>query len=59
MALGPRQWKKDLARDRSLSLQGWAVLYFCWDDIVLSPESVIAEIRELIHVRRHVGDKTG
>jgi very-short-patch-repair endonuclease len=38
--MGDEAFKKDVARDRHLSLLGWVILYFCWDDIVLAPERV-------------------
>lgn len=42
---GEERWKKDLARDRHLSLQGWTILYFTWDDVCFRPQEVEAEIR--------------
>jgi very-short-patch-repair endonuclease len=43
--LGEDRHKSDVKRDRHLSLLGWMVLYFCWDEVWFEPAMVEAEIR--------------
>lgn len=45
---GEERWKKDLRRDRRLSVLGWTVLYFVWDDVMLAPRLVEAEVNEAL-----------
>jgi very-short-patch-repair endonuclease len=46
--MGEERFKSDLRRDRRLSLLGWTILYFTWDDVVLAPNQVEMEIREAL-----------
>jgi len=46
--LEARQFKKDRRRDNSAILQGLPVLRFFYDDVVHSPESVLAQVREVL-----------
>ncbi|HEY9354944.1 MAG TPA: hypothetical protein VIQ52_01405 [Arthrobacter sp.] len=43
-----RQFKKDRRRDNSAILQGLPVLRFFYDDVVHAPESVLAQVREVL-----------
>ncbi len=42
---GPSRLNSDMARHRKLTLDGWTILYFTWDDVVFRPQEVEAEIR--------------
>ena len=44
---GEERWRRDLARDRHLSLDGWSMLYYVWDDIQFAPETIAEEVTEL------------
>jgi very-short-patch-repair endonuclease len=46
--LEARQFKKDRRRDNSAILQGLPVLRFFYDDVVHSPEAVLAQVREVL-----------
>lgn len=46
--LEPRQFKKDRRRDNSATLRGLPVLRFFYDDVVHGPESVLAQVREVL-----------
>jgi len=46
--LEARQFKKDRRRDNSAILQGLPVLRFFYDDVVHGPESVLAQVREVL-----------
>ncbi|MCB5273801.1 hypothetical protein BJG92_01326 [Arthrobacter sp. SO5] len=46
--LEPRQFKKDRRRDNSAVAQGLPVLRFFYDDVVFAPESVLAQVREVL-----------
>lgn len=46
--LEARQFKKDRRRDNSAILQGLPVLRFFYDDVVHAPESVLAQVREVL-----------
>lgn len=46
--LDARQFKKDRRRDNSAILQGLPVLRFFYDDVVHAPESVLAQVREVL-----------
>ncbi|MEO8281841.1 MAG: DUF559 domain-containing protein [Pseudarthrobacter sp.] len=46
--LDARQFKKDRRRDNSAVLQGLPVLRFFYDDVVHAPESVLAQVREVL-----------
>lgn len=46
--LEPRQFKKDRRRDNSAIRQGMPVLRFFYDDVVYAPESVLAQVREVL-----------
>lgn len=46
--LEARQFKKDRRRDNSATLQGLPVLRFFYDDVVHAPESVLAQVREVL-----------
>ncbi|NUP57911.1 MAG: DUF559 domain-containing protein [Pseudarthrobacter sp.] len=46
--LEPRQFKKDRRRDNAAIRQGLPVLRFFYDDVVYSPESVLAQVREVL-----------
>ena len=41
---GEEAFKKDLAHDRRLTLIGWTVLYYSWDEIVLAPDEVKQDV---------------
>jgi very-short-patch-repair endonuclease len=43
--LGEDAFKSDVKRDRRLTLLGWRVLYFLWDEVWFEPERVEAEVR--------------
>ncbi|HET9235447.1 MAG TPA: DUF559 domain-containing protein [Candidatus Eisenbacteria bacterium] len=47
--LGEEGFKRDVRRDRALKRAGWTVLYFLWDDVVLTPRLVEREITETLH----------
>ena len=49
--LGNEALKRDSARMRRLSLAGWLILPFCWDDVVLNPDGVRREVEEALHSR--------
>jgi very-short-patch-repair endonuclease len=42
--LGEDRAKTDIKRDRHLSLLGWVILYFCWDEVWFEADLVEAEI---------------
>lgn len=42
---GPSRLNSDMARHRKLTLNGWTILYYTWDDITFRPHEVEAEIR--------------
>jgi hypothetical protein len=44
----PAQMKRDLARQRRLTLQGWKVIGFTWMELQDHPERVAAEIRQAL-----------
>ncbi|WP_457947005.1 endonuclease domain-containing protein [Pseudarthrobacter sp. alpha12b] len=46
--LEPRQFKKDRRRDNAAMLRGLPVLRFFYDDVVYAPESVLAQVREVL-----------
>lgn len=46
--LESRQFKKDRRRDNSAIVQGLPVLRFFYDDVVFAPESVLAQVREVL-----------
>ncbi|MFC0486484.1 endonuclease domain-containing protein [Pseudarthrobacter scleromae] len=46
--LEARQFKRDRRRDNSAILQGLPVLRFFYDDVVYSPEAVLAQVREVL-----------
>jgi len=46
--LGTDMLKRDAARHRRLTFQGWTILYFCWDDVVFAPERVRSEIQQAL-----------
>ncbi|GAB5078973.1 DUF559 domain-containing protein [Arthrobacter sp. AD-310] len=46
--LETRQFKKDRRRDNSAILQGLPVLRFFYDDVVYAPESVLAQVQEVL-----------
>jgi hypothetical protein len=46
--LGEEAFKKDMARHRKLTLAGWTVLFYCWDDVTFAAEAVEAEIRSAL-----------
>lgn len=46
--LEPRQFKKDRRRDNSAVVQGLPVLRFFYDDVVSAPETVLAQVREVL-----------
>jgi very-short-patch-repair endonuclease len=46
--LAEERFKEDARRDRRLTLAGWTILYFTWDDLILAAESVELEIRQAI-----------
>lgn len=41
----PEQMASDLARQRRLTLDGWTVLVFTWQDVTMQPERVARQIR--------------
>ena len=46
--LESRQFKKDRRRDNSAVVRGLPVLRFFYDDVVYSPEAVLAQVREVL-----------
>jgi very-short-patch-repair endonuclease len=42
---GTERLDPDMARHRDLTLMGWTILYFSWDDIVFRPDEVARDIR--------------
>lgn len=48
---GDEAQKSDWARHRKLTLAGWTILPFCWDDVVFTPEDVRREVREAMTLR--------
>lgn len=44
----PRQYKKDRRRDNAAIRRGLPVLRFFYDDVVYAPESVLAQVREVL-----------
>lgn len=46
--LDPRQFKKDRRRDNTATIQGLPVLRFFYDDVVYSPDVVLAQVREVL-----------
>ena len=46
--LEPRQFKKDRRRDNSATVRGLPVLRFFYDDVVHAPESMLAQVREVL-----------
>lgn len=51
----PEQLTADMARQRQLTLEGWTVLIYTWQDIERDPERVTAEIAAAIRVEAAVG----
>lgn len=49
--MGEEYLKADMARHRRLSLSGWMILFFCWDDVVFEKERVLREVEEAIATR--------
>lgn len=49
--LGTEKVKEDMARYRSLVLDGWLMLYYSWDDATLRRVEVEQEVREAIATR--------
>ena len=45
---GPEQLRKDQARHRRLTIQGWTVLVFTWRDVVNTPALVARDIRQAL-----------
>ena len=41
----PTQRRRDAAKDRQLTVEGWKVLRFTWLDIVETPDDVVAQVR--------------
>ncbi|MEO6987730.1 MAG: DUF559 domain-containing protein [Aquihabitans sp.] len=48
----PDQLKQDARRRRDLTLAGYRVLEYTYDDIVQHPERVVAEVAEALGIRR-------
>lgn len=46
--LGAEKLKEDMARHRSLVLDGWLMLYYSWDDAIFRRAEVEREIRDAI-----------
>ena len=46
--LGDESGKRDVIRDRHLSLMGWTILYFSWDDVAFTPKVVEDDIRRML-----------
>lgn len=40
--------RQDSERHRHLVMAGWTILYYTWEDIVLEPERVLAEVERLL-----------
>jgi len=49
--LGDEALKSDSARMRALTLAGWMILPYCWDDVVFRPQEVRREVEEAIELR--------
>lgn len=49
--LGDEALKSDWARLRRLTLAGWTILPFCWDDVVFTPADVRREVQEALEQR--------
>ncbi|MCV7230576.1 type IV toxin-antitoxin system AbiEi family antitoxin domain-containing protein [Mycolicibacterium komossense] len=45
---GPDEFQNDRVRQNRISLLGWTVLRFTWQDLIEDPERVIAEVRRAI-----------
>jgi very-short-patch-repair endonuclease len=56
--LGEDAFKADVKRDRRLTLLGWVVLYFLWDEVWFEPDRVEAEVRTALTSVRD-NDRTG
>ncbi|MDQ3991533.1 MAG: endonuclease domain-containing protein, partial [Actinomycetota bacterium] len=41
---GRERWERDLRRVNALTLAGWTVLTFSWNDVAQHPETVVAQI---------------
>jgi hypothetical protein len=48
----PAQMRRDLSRQRQLSIDGWSVLVFTWEDVTRYPERVAREIRAALSADR-------
>jgi very-short-patch-repair endonuclease len=46
--LEPRQFKKDRRRDNSATVRGLPVLRFFYDDVVHAPETMLAQVQEVL-----------
>lgn len=46
-----RSFERDRARQNSLTLRGWLVLRFTWEQITRDPEWVIATVQEAVRLR--------
>lgn len=42
--LGEEAFKKDMKRHRRLTLLGWTILFYTWDDVVFDPKGVREEV---------------
>jgi len=43
-----------MARHRRLTLLGWTVLFYCWDDVILTPGQVRDEIESALRARESI-----
>jgi len=50
--LGHERFQRDLTRDRLLTLSGWTVLYFTYDDVVFRRDQVARQVQAALSLHR-------
>jgi predicted transcriptional regulator of viral defense system len=53
----PAQMTRDLARQRKLTIDGWQVLIYTWQDVTKEPERVAHEIRTALSAKSQRADR--
>ncbi len=45
-------WRRDFRRNSILSLLGWHILYFTWQDVHFAPDEIRSEVGRALHTHR-------
>lgn len=46
---GLERGQSDITRHRALTLMGWTILYYSWEDVTLQPRHVFTEVRTIAY----------